>query len=347
MKLLDKLAFGLSVLWDRRGPRGLPPTGHADWNDSLNPVPRESESVFNAMLFCAACRDLSELYDFLGRGKDASLWTRRRKSVAAAIQERAWDGAWYARTFLAGSKRVLGSKRSGKWGRIFLEPQVWAALCESLPAEFARRAMDSARKQLATAFGLRLVTPPCPQYEPEIGAVGILNMGFKENGSVYSHVNAWAACAEAALGRGDEAFRTYMDFQPISMNNKADVREIEPYAVSAQVQAAPFIKPGRGRNPWITGSVAWSWLAASQYILGIKPTFDGLRIDPCIPHRWKGFSVTRRFRSGTYKITVGNPRKLCRGVKRLTVNGKDIEGNVAPLPVRKGQKLSVEAVLEK
>jgi len=346
MKLLDKLAFGLSVLWDRRGPHGLPATGHADWNDSINPVPRESESVFNAMMFCAASGELAELYDYLGRGRDAALWRRRRKKMAAAIDAGAWDGAWYCRTFLAGSRRVLGSKRSKKWGRIFLEPQVWAALCRSLPPDRARTAMDSARRELATPFGLRLVAPPCPTYEPEIGAVGIVNMGFKENGSVYSHVNAWAACAEALLGRGDEAFKTYMDFQPIMMNDKAEIREIEPYAMSAQVQAEPFIKPGRGRNAWITGSVAWSWLAATQYILGVKPTYDGLEIAPCIPRRWKAYRVTRRFRGGTYDIKVTNPHKLCRGVKRLTVNGRPIDGNVAPLPARRGQKLNVEAVLE-
>jgi len=345
MALLDKLAFGAQVLWDRRGPRGLPATGHADWNDSLNPTPRESESVFNAMMFCAACRALEEIYAELARPGDARLWAKRRKKMAAAIDAGAWDGAWYCRTFLAGSGRVLGSRKSAGWGKIFLEPQAWAALCRSLPPQRARAAMDSARKMLATPFGLRLVSPPCPKFEKEIGSVGILNMGFKENGSVYSHPNAWAACAEAALGRGDLAFKTFMAFQPIVMNDKADIREIEPYVLSAQVQAKPFIKPGRGRNPWVTGSVAWSWLAATQYILGIWPEYHGLRIDPCIPSSWDGFEVTRRFRGGVYHVKVRNPHGVCRGVARLRVGGEQIEGNVAPLPERKGQDVRIEATL--
>lgn len=346
MKLLDKLAVSLDVLWSRRGPRGLPATGHADWNDSLNPSDMDSESVFNAMMFCAACRAMEELHAHLGRTKDVRLWAGRRRKMSAAIDAGAWDGRWYRRMFLKGSGRVLGSRRSRRWGRIFIEPQVWSALCRSLPAERARQAMDSARKMLATPFGLKLVTPPCPAYDPEIGAVGILNMGFKENGSVYSHCNAWAACAEAVLGRGDLAFKTFMDFQPIMMNDHAEIREIEPYAMSAQVQAEPFIKPGRGRNPWVTGSIAWNWLAASQYILGVQPAYDGLRIDPCIPSGWPGFEAVRRFRGGVYSIKVHNPHHLCRGVKRLRVGGKEIAGNVAPKPKRKGQKIDVVATLE-
>ena len=138
-----------------------------------------------------------------------------------------------------------------------------------------------------------------------------------------------------------------MDYQPIVMNDQADVREIEPYVVSAQVQAEPFIKPGRGRNPWVTGSVAWSWLAGTQYILGVWPEYDGLRIDPCIPSAWDSFEVTRKFRGGVYRIQVRNPQHVCRGVERMLVNGKQIEGNVAPLAGRKGQKINVEVTLGK
>ena len=344
--LLDKMAIAMQVLWDRRGPHGLPATGHADWNDCINPTPRESESVFNAMLFCAGCNALEEIHAELKRPREARLWAGRRQKVAEAIETHAWDGAWFRRMFLTQSGRILGSRRSGKWGRIFLEPQVWAALCGAVAPAKARRAMDSARKMLATRFGLRIVTPPCPKFEKEVGSLGILNMGFKENGSVYSHCNAWAACAEAALGRGELAFRTYMDFQPIMRNDEAEIREIEPYVLSAQVQAAPFIQPGRGRNPWVTGSATWSWLAASQYILGIRPEFRGLRIDPCIPPNWPGFAATRRFRGATYRIEVRNPHRLCRGVERLLVDGKELPGSLAPLPRRAGQAIRVKVVLE-
>lgn len=344
--LLDKMVLGMQVLWDRRGPHGLPATGHADWNDSLNPTPRDSESVFNAMLFCAGCRALCEILREAGKARQARLWDQRRQEMAAAIEEHAWDGAWYRRMFLRSSGRILGSRRSGRWGRIFLEPQAWAALCESLAPGKVRQAMDSARRMLATRFGLRLVAPPSPCHEAEIGSVGILNMGFKENGSVYSHANAWAAAAEAVLGDGDRAFQTFMDYQPIVRNDEAEIREIEPYVLGAQVQAEPFIKPGRGRNPWVTGSAPWTWLAATQYILGIRPEFDGLRIDPCIPSTWKQFRATRRFRGGLYRMTVRNPNGLCRGVKRLTVNGREVAGCVAPLPERAGRMMDVDIVLE-
>jgi cellobiose phosphorylase len=344
--LLDKLGIAMDVLWERRGPRGLPATGHADWNDCINPTPEHSESVFNAMLFCAAARALAEIFEQTGRNDDARTWRQRREEMAEAIDKNAWDGEWYRRMFLADSGRILGSKKAKTWGKMFLEPQAWAALCGALDESRARKAMDSARRRLSTRFGLRIVDPPCPGFEAEIGSLGILNMGFKENGSVYSHVNAWCACAEAELGRGDTAFETYMAFQPIMMNDEADIREIEPYVLGAQVQAEPFIKPGRGRNPWGTGSCTWNWLAATQYILGIRPEFDGLRIDPCIPAGWDGFEATRRFRGAVYRIRVNNPHGLCRGVKRLDVDGRETDGNLAPLPETAGQELQVNAVLE-
>jgi len=342
--LLDKLAIAMNVLWDRRGPHGLTATGHADWNDCINPTPRGAESVFNAMLFCAGCTALEELFGELGRPKDARLWAGRRGRMARAIEQHAWDGGWYRRMFLTHSGRVLGTRKA-KWGKIFLEPQAWAGLCGALPLGRARQAMDSARKMLGTRFGLRIVTPPCPGFEPEVGSLGILNMGFKENGSVYSHVNAWCACAEAELGRGDLAFETYMAFQPIMRNDEAEVREIEPYVIGAQVQAEPFIQPGRGRNPWVTGSASWNWLAPTHYILGVRAEYRGLRIDPCIPSSWDGFTVTRRFRGATYRIAVQNPDHVCRGVDGLTVDGKPVDGSVAPLPKRGGQVIEVEARL--
>ena len=171
-------------------------------------------------------------------------------------------------------------------------------------------------------------------------------MGFKENGSVYSHCNAWAACAEALLGRGELAFRTFMDYQPIVRNDEAEIREIEPYVLGPQVQAEPFIQPGRGRNPWVTGSATWTWLAATQYILGIRPEYHGLRIDPCIPAAWKSFTASRRFRGILYHIEVANPHGLCRGVKRLVVDGREVQGCAAPLPKKPRRQVKVQAVLE-
>jgi len=343
--ILDKMTMAMEVLWKRRGPHGLPATGWADWNDCLNPRDKNSESVFNAMLFCAGCRSLEDLFVELQRPRDAALWSRRGRQVAEAIDRSAWDGGWYRRMFLADTGRILGSRRSRGWGKIFLEPQVWAALCGALDPDKTRKAMDSARRKLGTRFGMRLLDPPCPRHDPDVGSLGILNMGFKENGSVYSHVNAWAACAEAVLGRGDLAFETYMDFQPISRNDEAEIREIEPYALGAQVQAEPFVQPGRGRNPWVTGSATWSWVAATQYILGVRAEFDGLRIDPCIPSRWREFSVARQFRGATYHIQVRNPQGVCRGVRRLTVDGQHVDDSVAPLPKRRGQVIQVEAEL--
>jgi len=343
--MLDKMVLAMEVLWKRRGPHGLPPTGHADWNDSLNPPNMNSESVFNAMLFCQGCTALEEAFTRLGRSKDAKLWARRRERVAEAIDEHAWDGAWYRRMFMAETGRILGTRKA-KWGKIFLEPQVWAALSGAVDPDRARKAMDTAREMLATRFGLRLVVPPCPAYDGEVGSVGILNMGFKENGSVYSHVNAWAVCAEARLGRGNLAFETFMAYQPITRNDEAEIREVEPYAHCAQTQAEPFIKPGRGRNAWKTGSTTWTWVAATQYILGVRPAHDGLRIDPCIPKKWKSYTVTRRFRGVTYHIEIRNPHGLCRGVRRLLVDGREIDGCVAPLPDGKRKTVKVLATLE-
>lgn len=346
MPLREKLDFAMEVLWKTRGEHGLCITGHADWNDCLNPREMQSESVFNSLLFCAGCRAMEEIFTELDEPKTSRRWAGRRKRMADAIVEQAWDGEWFRRMFLAESGRVLGSRKSRPWGKIFLEPQVWAALCESLPEDLVRRAMDSAHEQLGTPFGLRIVTPPCPAWEEDTGSYGILNMGFKENGAVYSHCNAWAACAEAVMGRGEKALETFLAFQPIRRNEEAEIREIEPYILGAQVQAEPFIKPGRGRNPWVTGSCTWNYLAATKYILGLKGEYHGLRIDPCIPAGWDSFTARRVFRGGVYEVTVENPHGLCRGIRRIEVDGAMVEGNLAPLAKRVGQTFQIRAVLE-
>ncbi len=345
--VLWKMDYALEILWRSRGKHGLPAQGAADWNDAINPLDRGSESVFNAMLFCFAAKSMDEIYTQLKRPKDAKKWAKRRLEVARAAEKHAWDGKWFIRTIMADTGRVLGSRKSKPWGNIFIEPQVWSALCESINPDMARQAMDSAHEMLGGPYGLRIVRPGCPKWEKDTGSIGIPNRGFKENGSYYSHCNAWAVCAEAVLGRGDLAFKTWMDFQPIIRNDQIETREIEPYVLGAQVQSEPFIQPGRGRNPWVTGSATWNWMGATAYILGVRGEYGGLRIDPCIPARWDGFTAVRRFRGATYEITVRNPSHVCKGVKRLIVDGRPVDGCIAPLPKRKGQRIKVEAILER
>ena len=201
--------------------------------------------------------------------------------------------------------------------------------------------MDSVHKYLAREHGIKLLDPPYLDYDPRWGSISIVLPGHKENGSIFCHAASWAVVAEALLGRGARAYDYYLRLAPTTKSRIAEIHETEPYVYSQHIAQEPFHKVGRARNSWLTGSASWFVRAAQQYILGVRPTLEGLLIDPSVPG-WKEFSVERTFRGARYSITVKNPSGAEHGVKKVRVDGREIEGRVVP-PAPAGTVVRVEA----
>ena len=359
--LLHHIETSIGYTLNNRGPHGLPLIGHADWNDCLNlncfsREPNESfqctgdiagskaESVMIAGLFLYAARDLAGLYAFLGRPADAARVQGHYDDMLRTVEEQAWDGAWYTRAFDAQGNPV-GSKAC-KEGKIFIESQAWCVMGGAGRANGrARKALEAVHKYLYTPeHGCALQYPPYSEYHLELGEVSSYPPGYKENAGVFSHNNTWIHVGWTMFGEGERALEYYLSICP-SAKRDHDRYRSEPY-VYAQMTASQFSPtPGEGKNSWLTGTGAWSFVVASQSILGVKPDFGGLRIDPCVPRRWKGFSVRRRFRGVAYAIEVRNPRGRNRGVRSLVVNGRRIEGNLIPLAAPGSPEVRVEVTL--
>ncbi|MBN1809099.1 MAG: hypothetical protein JW909_08515 [Planctomycetes bacterium] len=317
--------------WRLRGKNGLMQIGHADWNDSLNPGDLTTESVFTSILYCASTRALVELAEQLGEEKAAAEWRKRYAAIKKLVNGKAWDGGWYQRMIKPGGE-ILGSKKTREYGRIFLEPQPWAVMAGVAEGKRARTALDNAEKRLGTEYGHRMMDRPFQRFDmEEIGSAGICPAGIKENGSVFNHSSSWMITAEALLGRGDKAHGYFKRMCATTKNRMAEIHQVEPYVTCQFIYQKPFHIVGRGRNPWLTGSAAWMALGAMQGIIGCRPDFDGLIMDPSIPGGWKGFELTRVFRGVTYRIKVKNPGGVQHGVREMTVDGVKIRGNKIPV----------------
>jgi cellobiose phosphorylase len=359
--LLHHIETSIAYTLKNRGPHGLPLIGHADWNDCLNlncfsKEPNESfqctgdiggskaESVMIAGLFLYAARDLAALYRFIGKTEDAARVDGCYADMLKTVEEQAWDGAWYTRAFDAAGNPV-GSKAC-KEGKIFIESQAWCVLGGAGQTNGrAKKALQAVEKYLYhPEYGCALQYPPYSEYHLELGEVTSYPPGYKENAGVFSHNNTWIHIAWAMFGEGEKALEYYLSICP-SAKKDHDKYRSEPY-VYAQMTASQFSPtPGEGKNSWLTGTAAWSFVTASQSILGVQPDFTGLRIDPCIPRKWKGFTVQRKFRGVTYTIEVKNPRGVSKGVKSLVVDGRKISGNLLT-PAKDGRtEVKVEVTL--
>ncbi|HEX9109440.1 MAG TPA: hypothetical protein VF832_19500, partial [Longimicrobiales bacterium] len=344
--LMDHLELSLRYTLEHRGPHGLPLIGHADWNDCLNlncfsTTPGESfqcagdiagsvaESVMIAGLFCAACERMARIYHVLHRPDRAEAIIGERQKMTAAIEAHGWDGEWFLRAYDAHGDKV-GSKECEE-GRIFIESQGWAVLGGiGFHDGKARRALDAVREHLATGDGIILQQPAYSTYHVELGEVSSYPPGYKENAGIFTHNNTWIQCAEALLGNGDQAFEYYMAICPSKKEEQIERYRCEPYVYSQMTAGRDAPTPGEAKNSWLTGTAAWTFVAASQYILGVRPSPAGLVVDPCIPRSWKGFTVQRRFRGKTYRIEVRNPHGRSKGA-HLTVDGAAIRGDTIPL----------------
>lgn len=226
----------------------------------------------------------------------------------------------------------MGSASNDK-GRVYLNAQTWAVISGFATAERAVQALDAARAHLNTSRGLKTATPGYDGFDPNKGGMTTYRPGTKENCGIFLHTNPWAMTAETMLGRGDRAFEYYAQINPATRNDRIEEFEVEPYVYCQNILSDEHPQFGLGRNSWLTGTASWAYQAGTQYILGIQPTYEGLRIDPCIPSTWDGFHVRRRFRGATYDITVHNPSHVSKGIRPITVDGQEIAKNTLPVSV--------------
>ena len=358
--LLHHLETCLAYTLSRRGGHGLPLIGHADWNDCLNlncfsTEPDESfqttgdvegsaaESVMIAGLFLYASRELAALYRHLGRPADEERLHGAYDEMLAAVEEHAWDGGWYLRAFDAEGRAVGSHEREE--GAIFIESQGWCVLggAGALNGR-ARKALESVHERLYTENGVVLHRPAFTRYYPELGEISSYPPGYKENASVFCHSHTWIDLAWCLLGEGDRAMDYYLSICPSAKEDQIETYRNEPYVYAQMIAGPDAAVPGEARNSWLTGTAAWSFVTATQGILGVQPEYEGLRIDPCIPRSWGSFHVTRRYRGVVHDITVLNPDGVCGGVQAMTVDGRDVPGNLIPIPVGKSA-VQVEVVL--
>jgi cellobiose phosphorylase len=324
------------------GPHKLPRSGFSDWNDTLN-VDHGSgraESVWTGMQFCRAMLDLEELSRELGRDDDARRFAGLHHAMAQAIEKHAWDGEWYLRSF-DDDGRPIGVSGAAHHA-IDLIPQSWSVLGGVATPARAEQAMASADEKLNTKFGLALMWPPYDGSDPRVAGTSTYVPGAKENGGIFCHANTWSIVAAAMLGHGDQAYRYYRQILPLARTD-SDVYKVEPYTYPQNICGPTHPQFGMARNAWLTGTASWTYVAATQWILGIRPTYKGLRISPAMPSAWPGYNAHREFRGTAYEIVV---RREGPGSRvSLVVDDVPISGDVVPLPIPGTDVVRVEVTV--
>jgi cellobiose phosphorylase len=340
--VLGHLRRALDFNLERRGAHGLPYGLSADWNDTLR-LGHRGESTFVAFQLRHALRVYIDITLRLGQEQERTWALAQLAALDAAIQSHAWDGRWFLRGYLPDAA-PLGAAECAE-GTIFLNPQVWAVLSGAATQEQAIVAMDAVAERLATPFGALICDPPFVTADPHTVRAPLFNPGMKENAGIFCHPQGWLVMAEAQLGHGNRAYECLRAYLPAAYNERAEVRQIEPYVHCQSTHGRASRRFGASRLPWLTGAAAWSYYAATQSILGIRPDYDGLRVDPVIPEQWSGFRVTRQFRGATYDINVQNHAHVQSGVGQLLFNGSSVDPR-NPLPLApRSSRATVEAVL--
>jgi cellobiose phosphorylase len=284
--------------------------------------------------------DLAELADHLARRDEATRLRGMHEEMAQAINDCAWDGSWYARCFDDEGKPIGVSSEEHQ--RISLIPQSWCVIGDVAPRERAELAMASADQLLGTPYGPSMISPPYDGGDARVNGTSTYPPGAKENGGIFCHAAAWSVIAAAKLGNAELAYRYYSQLLPLS---RPDVERTaaEPYVYCQNICGPVHPQYGLGRNTWLTGAAAWMYVAMTQWILGIRPTHEGLRIAPCLPAAWGGFSASRRFRGIEYDITL--TRRGPGNAVSLVVNGEVIPGDVIPLDAVDSSPVVIEAAI--
>lgn len=327
---------------NNRGPHGLPLIGHADWNDCLNlncfsETPGQSfqtasnretgdvaESVFIAGMFVSVAPDYIEICKRKGLLEEAERARLASNEMYSAVIEHGWDGEWFTRAYDAFGNKV-GSAECEE-GQIFIEPQGFCIMGGIGVSEgYAERALKSVEERLDTKYGIVLNQPAYTRYHVELGEISSYPPGYKENAGIFCHNNPWISIAETVVGHGNRAFEVYRKTCPAYLEDISEIHRTEPYVYSQMIAGKDAVNHGEAKNSWLTGTAAWTFYNVSRYILGIMPDFDGLKVDPCIPSDFKGFTVTRKFRNDTFVISVDNSNGVEKGVVSVTCDGVECD----------------------
>ena len=347
VSLMEHLKVSFDHVVNNLGPHGLPLIGRADWNDCLNlncfsMDPNESfqttenktegskaESLMIAGQFVIYGEEYVKLCRKLGLDAEADRAQKHVDDMVEAVKKHGWDGEWFLRAYdFYGNK--VGSHEN-KEGKIFIESQGWCTMAGiGLESGLVEKSLDSVKKYLDCEHGIVLNNPAFTEYVMEYGEISTYPAGYKENAGIFAHNNPWVIIGETVLGRGDEAWEYYRKICPAYLEEKSDLHKVEPYVYCQMTAGKDAYKPGEAKNSWLTGTAAWNWYAITQFILGIKPDYDGLVIDPCVPKGWKHYEIRRKFRDAEYDIVIDNPDGVSRGVKSLLLNGKPVDGNLVP-----------------
>lgn len=347
VSLMEHLKVSFDHVVNNLGPHGLPLIGRADWNDCLNlncfsMDPNESfqttenktegskaESLMIAGQFVIYGEEYVKLCRKLGLDAEADRAQKHVDDMVEAVKKNGWDGEWFLRAYdFYGNK--VGSHEN-KEGKIFIESQGWCTMAGiGLESGLVEKSLDSVKKYLDCEHGIVLNNPAFTEYVMEYGEISTYPAGYKENAGIFAHNNPWVIIGETVLGRGDEAWEYYRKICPAYLEEKSDLHKVEPYVYCQMTAGKDAYKPGEAKNSWLTGTAAWNWYAITQFILGIKPDYDGLVIDPCVPKGWKHYEIRRKFRDAEYDIVIDNPDGVSRGVKSLLLNGKPVDGNLVP-----------------
>ncbi|MDA3929022.1 MAG: hypothetical protein PF541_08680 [Prolixibacteraceae bacterium] len=332
--ILGHLRRAIEFNIERSGEHGLPCGLLADWNDCLE-LGQEGETVFVAMQLRYALKTYIELNEMFNDVAEVEWAKGHLATLDTNIDKHAWDGDWYVRAFRFDGS-VFGSKDNEE-GSCWLNPQAWSVISEHATAEKAVRALKAVREQLATDCGVMVCAPPYVKANHKIVKAPLFNPGMKENASIFSHTQGWAVIAETLMGNGNQAYKYLRAFMPAAYNQKAEVRQIEPYVNCQFTHSTYSPRFGASRLPWLTGAATWGYYSAAHYVLGCQPDYDGLRIDPCVPEDWKTFKMNRRFRGNFFNIEVKNENGVQKGVTKIMMNGEEIAGNLIPLNKMKAQ----------
>ncbi len=358
--LSDHLKRSFDHVINNLGPHGLPLIGRADWNDCLNlncfstesgesfqTVTSKDGKVAESVMIAGMFAYIGEEYAFLmEKTKNQAEHDRAMAEVEkmrATIMRDGYDGEWFLRAYDDFGRKV-GSKECEE-GKIFIESQGFCILGKcGLESGEALKALDAVEERLGSKYGLVLNNPAFTKYYVEYGEISTYPAGYKENAGVFCHNNAWIMCAEAFMGRGDKAFDYYTRIAPAYTEEYSEVHRLEPYVYAQMVAGKDAKRFGEAKNSWLTGTASWNFVAISQYILGVKPEYDGLMIDPAIPSGWDGYELRREFRGDVFKIEVKNPNHVSKGVAKMVVDGNEVAGNVIPV-FGDGKEHQVEVTL--
>ena len=361
VSLFDHLTVSFNHIVNNLGPHGLPLIGRADWNDCLNlncfsNDPNESfqttenktegskaESLMIAGLFVVYGREYIDLCRKLNKTREAERAENHVNTMVDAVKKYGWDGEWFLRAYDYFGNKV-GSDENEE-GKIFIESNGWCSMAGiGLEEGLVVKALDSVKERLDCEHGIVLNNPAFTKYHIEYGEISTYPAGYKENAGIFCHNNPWIIIGETLLGRGDRAWEYFRKICPSYTEHISDLHKVEPYVYAQMIAGKDAYKPGEAKNSWLTGTAAWNFYTISQYILGIQPTYEGLRIDPCIPSDWKEYTVNRKFRGATFAITVKNPLGKMKGVSSLKIDGKVVKGDTIPTQ-KAGGVYQVEVIL--